>query len=242
MRVIKQAPAYIGPHNYCAGCGHGIFVRLIHEVMEEKGLIENNVCLIGSGCSSNLKGFIKGSNKTEVHHGRAPHVALGMKKILKDTFIWTYQGDGDAYSIGLGETIGTAHAGHPITVFVINNTNYGMTGGQAARTTLPGQITTTTPYGNPNVALDIMPMLSSLDRVGYLARGTTASAAEIAKLKGYISNAVDCQMNEHKYSLVEILCPCPTNWHKTLPESIDWIFDDAVKHFPLGVFKSVKGE
>ncbi len=237
MPKEMKAPECLGVHTYCPGCGHGIFVRLIHEILEEKGLIENNVCVIGSGCSSNLKGFIKGSNKIEAHHGRPPHVARGLKAMLPDCCIWTYQGDGDAYSIGLGETIQAAHAGDPYTVFVLNNTNYGMTGGQTALTTLPEQVTTTSPYGKKGPAFDAVPVLMQMEQVGYIARGATTSYAEIVKLKKYMTKAIDYQMKERKYAFVEIMSPCPTNWGKSPKEACDWIMNETAEYFPLGEFK-----
>lgn len=238
MAIIAKAPSkYIGS-GWCPGCGHGIFTRLIHEVLEEKGLSENNVCLNGVGCSANYHNSVTGGNQVDCHHGRATATAIGMKSILPDTCIWTYQGDGDAYAIGMGETILAAQQGHPICVFVVNNTNYGMTGGQAAPTTLPGQITTTTTKGNHMPTFDAIPTLLTLDSVAYLARGTTASAVEIRKLKQYISRAVDVQMKEKKFAFVEVLGQCPTNWHKTPVQASEWILENMAKSFMLGEFKS----
>lgn len=237
MAAAATAPKNYTGSNWCPGCGHGIFTRLIHEVLEEKGLSENHVCLNGVGCSANYHNSVVGGNQVDCHHGRATSTAVGMKAILPDVCIWTYQGDGDAYAIGMGETILAAQQGRPICVFVINNTNYGMTGGQAAPTTLPGQITTTTPLGNTLPAFNAIPTLATLDGVAYLARGTTANAVEIRKLKRYISKAVDVQMKEKKFAFVEALSQCPTNWHKTPLESSRWILEEMTGVFPLGEFK-----
>lgn len=237
MAVVTKAPAHFVGSHWCPGCGHGIFTRLIHEVLEEKGLTDNSVCLNGVGCSANYHNGVTGGNQVDCHHGRASSTAVGMKEMLPDAFIWTYQGDGDAYAIGMGETILTAQQGRPICVFVINNTNYGMTGGQAAPTTLSGQITTTTQSGSAWPPFNAIPTLATLDGVGYLARGTTASAAEIRRLKRYISRAVDTQMKEKKYAFVEVLSQCPTNWHKTPLESSRWILEELTGTFPLGEFK-----
>lgn len=237
MEVIYKGPNNLRNFNWCPGCGHGIFVRLVEEVLEEKGLVENNVCIVGVGCSANIHAAVVGGNKVEAHHGRAPATARGMKAVLSDALIWTYQGDGDAYAIGMGETMLAALNGYPITTFVINNFNYGMTGGQSGPTTLPGQITTTAPLGSTTTPFNSMAFISAMDNAAFVARGTTASVAEIAKLKKYISRAIDEQMLYHRYAFVEVLCTCPTNWHMTPVDAADHILTEAVKHFPLGVFK-----
>lgn len=222
---------------FCPGCGHGIFVRLMQEVIEEKGLSERYISAVGVGCSSNSIGATYGGNIVEAHHGRAPSVTRAMKALRPNCFVWTYQGDGDAYAIGMLETIHAANADAPISVFVINNNNYGMTGGQSAPTTLKGQVTTTSPYGHEGNPIDIIPQLMTYEHVGYIARGTVTSAAEIRKLKGYIRKAVDMQMNENKYSFVEILSPCPTNWHKSPIDACNWINEVVTQKFPLGEFR-----
>lgn len=236
MAALYTPPAnYIGS-KWCGGCGHGIFTRLIHEVLEEKGLAEKNICMNGVGCSANYHNSVTGGNQVDCHHGRAVSTAVGAKSMLPDICVWTYQGDGDAYAIGMGETIITAQQGWPVTVFVINNCNYGMTGGQAAPTTLLEQVTTTTPQGNQFAPFESMSALKTLSGVGYLARGSTHDAKSIRQLKKYISKAIDCQMIGHKYALVEILSPCPTNWHKTAVQSADWVRDEMTKVFPLGEY------
>ncbi len=237
MALSLKTPSLYQVGKWCPGCGHGIFNRLVQEVLEEKGLLENNVCIVGVGCSSNIHQAIRGGNKVECHHGRATSAGNGMKRLMPDTCIWTYQGDGDAYAIGMGETILAAASGYPITVFVVNNCNYGMTGGQSAPTTLHGQKTTTAPLGYAGTPFNAVPVLCTMEHVSYVARGTTASAQEIRKLKKYISTAIDKQMNEGKYAFVEVLCQCPTNWHKTPLEASHWIMETVIKDFPLGEFK-----
>ncbi|MFP3153868.1 thiamine pyrophosphate-dependent enzyme [Lachnospiraceae bacterium ZAX-1] len=237
MAKAVSAPKVLFPGKFCPGCGHGVFVRLIHEIFEEKGLTERNVCAIGVGCSANYNAMMKGGNMIEGHHGRVPNTARGVKSILPDVFVWTYQGDGDAYAIGMGETILAAANNYPVTVFVINNNNYGMTGGQTAPTTMQGQVTTTAQAGYAGSTFNVVPLLCAMDSVSYVARGTTASAAEIRKLKGYLRKAVDLQMEQNKYAFVEILSPCPTNWKKPPLEACDWILNEVTKVFPLGEFK-----
>lgn len=237
MSVVFKRPENLLEFKWCPGCGHGVFVRLMQEVLHEKGLTENNVCIVGVGCSANIHAGVRGGNKVEAHHGRAPATARGMKAVLPRCCIWTYQGDGDAYAIGMGETVLSALNGYPITTFVINNFNYGMTGGQSGPTTLPGQITTTAPLGSTAVPFNAIPVIASMEKAAFVARGTTASVPEIRKLKGYISRALDEQMLYGRYAFVEILCPCPTNWHMEPVAAAEHILADAVQVFPLGIFK-----
>lgn len=237
MAVIKKAPRNLKANTWCPGCGHGIFIRLVQEILEEKGLDENNVAMVGVGCSANIYGALNGGNKVECHHGRAPVSSRAFKALMPQTCVWTYQGDGDAYSIGMGETMLAAQGDYPITMFVINNCNYGMTGGQMAQTTLPGQITTTTPKGREGHPMNVLPMICTMDHVSYVARGTTASVVEINKLKRYMSKAIDMQMKENKFAIVEILTPCPTNWHMNTLQAADHVLNEVVKYFPLGEFK-----
>lgn len=237
MAMEKIRPANIGDTAFCPGCGHGVFLRLMHELLIEKGLYEKNICCVGVGCSATTHGFVRGDNKVECHHGRAAVTARAMKLMLPEVCLWTYQGDGDAYSIGMGETVLAALGDYPISMFILNNLNYGMTGGQMSSTTLTGQVTTTSPEGKAGEALDGIKMLCTIDKLSYVARGTTATAAEIKKLKKYMSRAIDVQMEEKRFACVEILTPCPTNWRKTPVDACRWIMDEAVKKFPLGEFK-----
>lgn len=230
-------PNTIRDFKWCPGCGHGVFVRLVQEVLSEKGLTERNVCIVGVGCSANIHAGVAGGNKVEAHHGRATATARGMKAVLPEACIWTYQGDGDAYAIGMGETMLAAHNGYPISVFVINNLNYGMTGGQSGPTTLPGQPTTTAPHGSATEPFDAIEHIRRMKNVAYAARGTTVSAAGINQLKGYIGRAIDTQMRHGRYAFVEALCPCPTNWHMSPREARDYVLAEAVRYFPLGEFK-----
>lgn len=237
MGVTKQLPKNLSATGWCPGCGHGIVNRLIQEVLEEKNLIDKNIAILGVGCGTNMHRCVYGGNKVEAHHGRAPVTANAMKRILPDVLVWTYQGDGDAFAIGMGESVLAAQGDYPITVIQINNNNYGMTGGQTAQTTIPGQITTTSPKtGHNGIPFNFIPVLQGMDHIQYAARGTTSTAAEITKLKKYISKAFDVQMKYNKYSYVEVLSPCPTNWGKSASASAEWIMKEVVPYYPLGEF------
>ncbi len=241
MAKYTKYPELLSPNGWCPGCGYGIIARLIYEVMEEKGVSQNHIYVGGVGCNANLYGALEGGNKVECHHGRAPVCANGIKALMPDTFVFTIQGDGDCYAIGMGETIIAAHNRFPITVFAVNNANYGMTGGQTAPTTLTGQVTTTSPKGKEGKPFDIIPQMRALG-VDYCARGTTASLAEIRKLKKYITKAIDLQLQERKYAFVEILSPCPTNWHKSPLEANEYIMNNVIKYLPLGEYDTSKEE
>lgn len=241
MAVSRKRPELTKDHSWCAGCGHGIFVRLLHEVLEELNLESNFICVDGVGCSSNYFAATKKGSAIESHHGKAPTIARGVKLARPETLVFTYQGDGDAYVIGLSETINAAHFADPITVFVLNNNNYGMTGGQMSWTTLPGQKTTTSPHGRipseTGMPLDPLKMASNLDSVAFAARGALNSPQNINVAKRYIKKAIELQMNEGKYSIVEFLSPCPTDWNMAPVKAIEWIDSEVVKYYPLGIFK-----
>lgn len=237
MDLVYKRPDNLQEFKWCPGCGHGTFVRLVEEVLAEKSLQERNVCIVGVGCSANIYAAVQGGNKVEAHHGRAPATARGMKSVLPDVCVWTYQGDGDAYAIGMGETMLSALSGFPITTFVINNFNYGMTGGQSGPTTLPGQVTTTAPQGSTTPPFNAIPFIAAMEHAAFVARGSTASPGEVQKLRKYISRAIDEQMLYHRYAFVEVLCPCPTNWHMRPVDACEHILAEAVKVFPLGIFK-----
>ena len=228
------------PFSYCAGCGHSVIHRILAEALDELGIREKTIGVFPVGCS------VAGPNYFNVDsivpaHGRAPAVATGVKRMQPDKIVFVYQGDGDLASIGLAETIHTANRGENITVIFINNATFGMTGGQAAPTTLPEQKTTTSPEGrNPEVEgypLPVCEMLSVLRNPIYIARVAITSPKEILKAKAAIKKALRYQMEGRGYSLVEVLSPCPTNWHLSPQNSRDWTEKEMAKYFPLGVFR-----
>ena len=181
----------------------------------------------------------------EAPHGRAPAVATGLKRALPDNIIFTYQGDGDLAAIGTAETVHSATRGENITVIFVNNAIYGMTGGQMAPTSLPGQVTQTTPYGrDTSVAgypVRVCEMLSTLDGVAYAERVSVDSVPNIRKARAAIKKAFENQMNKKGFSIVEVLSSCPTNWGMTPAEALDWLRDNMIPYYPLGVYKDITG-
>ena len=240
----KKVPALVDkPMDFCPGCGHGIISRLIMEAIEELEQTNNIIFPIGVGCSSNLGAGLE-CDRLHCCHGRAGAVATGMKRVNPDVLVVSYQGDGDAYVIGLSETLNAAHFGAPITTFVINNNNYGMTGGQMSWTTLPGQKTTTSPAGRNaetmGLPIDPLKMAANLDAVAYVARGALNSPKNINTAKRYIKRAVELQIKHGKYAIVELLSPFPTDWNMTPVQAIEWIEQEVTKYYPLGEFKTTE--
>lgn len=223
---------------YCPGCGHGIVNRLIAEILEENNQHENVICSLAVGCACLLPDTL-GIDVIQAQHGRAAAVACGMKRVRPETTVFSYQGDGDAAAIGLSETLYAAIRNENITVISINNSVYGMTGGQLAPTTLPGQKTTTSPKGrdctNTGMPLDLIEFMRTLD-VAYLARGSVHSHAEINKTKKYLQKAFEKQWQKDGYSFVEILSPCPTNWKMAPVKALAHIKENVTQYYPLGVF------
>lgn len=227
--------------HYCPGCGHGMAHKLLCEVVDELKLRENIIGVAPVGCAVIAYDYWN-FDCSEAAHGRALSVATGIKRVHPKSIVFTYQGDGDLAAIGTNETIHTANRGENLTVIFINNAVYGMTGGQMAPTTMVNQKTATTPLGrNPErfegYPLKVCELLSGLPGVKYLERVALFSPAEIIKTKRAIKKAFENQINNKGFSLVEILSPCPTYWAKSPQEALDWIRDEMVKVFPLGVFK-----
>jgi 2-oxoglutarate ferredoxin oxidoreductase subunit beta len=182
----------------------------------------------------------------EASHGRAPAVATGVKRSLPDHVVFAYQGDGDLASIGMAETIHAATRGEHITVIFINNAIYGMTGGQMAPTSLPHQVTQTSPYGRDTntvgFPIRICELLSSLDGVAYLERVTVDTPAHIRKAKRAIKHGFENQINGVGYSLIEVVSTCPTNWGMSALDAMQWMRDNMLPYYPLGVYKDVQAE
>ena len=223
---------------FCPGCMHSTVIKLIGEVLEEMDLVDRAACVLGIVCCGLHMDYIAYDNTT-APHGRACAVATGMKRSNPDSLVFTYQGDGDFASIGLAESISAANRGENITVIFINNGIYGMTGGQMAPTTLPGQKTATSPKGRDadptGLPLDVIAFMKER-KVGYLARGSLHSAREINRVKKYIRAAIENQMNGGGYALVEILSPCPTNWYMTPEAAMKHIENTVETVYPLGEF------
>ena len=237
----RKVPALVDkPMDFCPGCGHGIVSRLIMECLEELEQLDNIIFPIGVGCSSNLGAGLE-CDRLHCCHGRAGAVATGMKRVNPDTLIVSYQGDGDAYNIGIAETFNAAYRGENITVIVINNTNFGMTGGQMAPTSLPGQVTQTSPYGrDPKLCgypVRVCEMLSELEGPEYLERVTVNSVKNIRNAKKAIKKAFQNQVDGKGFSLIEVVSTCPTNWGMTPQAALEWIDTNMLPYYPLGVYK-----
>lgn len=242
MAISRKVPEMINrPNGFCPGCGHGIVTRLIGECLEELGQDNNVIFGIGVGCSS-LLGAVVQADRLHCSHGRVGAVATAMKRVNKENLVIAYQGDGDAYSIGIGETTSAAYRNERFTAIIINNTNYGMTGGQMSNTTMPGQKTSTSVHGR-DCSVTGMPirfpeLVATQFNPAYSARGSVHNTANIAKTKKYIKNALEAQINNEGYSVVEVLSPCPTNWGLNPVDSMERIVGELIPYFPLGEFKS----
>ena len=230
--------------HYCAGCGHGVIHRVLAEIIEELGIRDRTIGIAPVGCAVLAYDYID-IDWTEAAHGRPPAVATGIKRVLPDRVVFTYQGDGDLASIGMAETVHAANRGENITVIFINNAVYGMTQGQMAPTTLVGQRTKTTPRGrDPETEgppMRICELLSQFERVRFLARGTVTTPARVREAKRFIKKAFRCQLDGVGYSLVEILSPCPTYWRMKPAQAHAFIEEQMAQVFPLGVIKDATG-
>lgn len=231
--------------NYCPGCCHGIITKLVAEVIEELGIEGKTVGVAPVGCSVMAYNFFT-CDMIEAPHGRAPAVATGLRRALPENIVFTYQGDGDLAAIGTAETVHSATRGENITVIFVNNAIYGMTGGQMAPTTLPEQVTQTTPYGrDPAVAgwpVRICEMLSTLTGTAYAERVAVNNVPNIRKAKKAIKKAFQNQIDGKGFSIVEVLSTCPTNWGMTPDEAMKWVDDKMIPYYPLGVYKDKDGE
>ena len=243
-KVVFQRPHALLPvvTNYCPGCPHGIVHRLVAECIDELGVEGDTVGIAPVGCAVTSPGFF-GCDMIEAAHGRAPAVATAVKRVHPDNVVFAYQGDGDLASIGMAETIHAATRGENITVIFINNAIYGMTGGQMAPTSLPNQVTQTSPYGRDvataGYPIRVCELLSSLDGVAYLERVTVDCPKNVRKAKKSIMKAFRNQVDGVGYSLVEVVSTCPTNWGLTPQDSFDWMRENMLPYYPLGVYKDV---
>ena len=231
------------PFHYCPGCTHGIVHRLVAEVIDELGVEGNTTGVASVGCSVYSYNYFN-CDMVQAPHGRAPAVATGIKRAQPKNVVFTYQGDGDLAAIGTAETVHAATRGENITVIFINNTIYGMTGGQMAPTTLPGQVTQTTPYGRDvktaGYPLRICEMLSNVDGVALAQRVTVDSVKNVKAAKKAIKKAFEYQMEGLGYTIVEVLSTCPTNWGMSPQAAIKRLQDEMIPYYPLGVYKDIK--
>ncbi|MCL2637468.1 MAG: thiamine pyrophosphate-dependent enzyme [Oscillospiraceae bacterium] len=245
MPDFKRPNALIDtPTHYCPGCTHGIIHRLVAEVIDEMGIEGDTVGICPVGCSVLEYNYFN-CDMMQASHGRAPAVATGVKRANPDKFVFTYQGDGDLAAIGTAETVHAAARGENITVIFVNNAIYGMTGGQMAPTTLPGQFTQTTPYGRETsregFPVRVSEMLATLDGATYIERTMTVDPKSIATTKKAIRKAFEVQKAKKGFSMVEVLSTCPTNWGLTPLKALDWLKENMLPYYPLGVYADKGG-
>ncbi len=226
--------------HYCPGCTHGIIHRLVAETLEELGVTGKTVGIASVGCSVFSYNYFN-CDMIQAAHGRAPAVATGAKRANPDNVVFTYQGDGDLAAIGTAETVHSAARGENITVIFVNNAIYGMTGGQMAPTTLPNQVTQTSPYGRDvtvvGYPVKVCEMLSQIDGATYLERVAVNNVKNIRKAKQAIKKAFQNQIEGKGFSLVEVLSTCPTNWGLTPKAALKWLDENMETYYPLGVYK-----
>ena len=231
--------------HYCPGCTHGIIHRLIAECLDELGVRERAVGIAPVGCAVLSYNYFN-VDFQEAAHGRAPAMATGLKRTRPELIVFTYQGDGDLASIGTNEILHAANRGEKITVIFVNNAIYGMTGGQLAPTTMPGQVTTTTPRGRDvgwtGWPLRVAELLSSLRTPSYVARAAVHTPRHVIEAKRCIKKAFTYQKEVRCFSLVEVLSTCPTNWGLTPTEATAWLDKNMVPYYKLGELKTPEQE
>ena len=228
------------PTHYCPGCTHGVAHRLVAEVLEEMGELENTIGVASVGCSV-FSYLYFATDFVQAPHGRAPAMATGIKRVYPDRTVFTYQGDGDLASIGMGEIVGAASRGEHITAIFINNANYGMTGGQMAPTTLPGQKTTSSPNGRDvetqGYPVRAAELLATLEGTSYSVRRSLHDPKGIRNAKRAIRTAFEVQQRGLGFSMVELLSICPTNWGMSAINAMHWIEEKMIPFYPLGDYK-----
>ena len=246
MTVFEKPKALTdAPLHYCPGCTHGIIHRLVAEAIDELGIQGRTIGVAPVGCSVFAYNYFN-CNMVQAAHGRAPAVATGVKRSDPNNIVFTYQGDGDLAAIGTAETVHSAARNENITVIFVNNAIYGMTGGQMAPTTLPGQVTQTSPYGRDvntvGYPVKVCELLSQIDGATYLERVAVNNVKNIKKAKAAIKKAFQNQVEGKGFSLVEVLSTCPTNWGKTPEQALTWLEENMLPYYPLGVYKDKYAE
>ena len=247
MAVVFDKPKSLTDNvlHYCPGCTHGIVHSLVAEVIDELGIEGRTIGIAPVGCSVMAYDYFT-VDMGEAAHGRAPAVATGVKRSDPSKIVFTYQGDGDLASIGMCETVHSAARGENITIIFINNAIYGMTGGQMAPTSLPGQVTQTSPYGRntetQGFPIRVCELLSELDGPAYLERVTVNNVKNVRNAKKAIKKAFQNQIDGKGFSLVEVLSSCPTNWGMTPQKALEWIDEKMIPYYPLGVYRDKDGE
>jgi len=235
------------PTHYCPGCTHGIIHRLIAEVIDELEIREKTIGIAPVGCAVLAYHYFN-FDMAEAAHGRAPAVATGIKRVRPENVVFAYQGDGDLASIGTAEIIHAANRAENITVVFVNNAVFGMTGGQMAPTTLPGQVTTSTPTGRDvklaGYPMKVAELIAQTTGAAYVVRRTVTRPKYIRSCRKAIKTAFETQLAGLGFSIVEVLSTCPTNWGMSPLEALKWLEDNMIPYYPLGDYKvidTVKG-
>ena len=243
--VVFEKPKTLtdAPLHYCPGCTHGIIHRLVAEVIDELGIDGRTIGVAPVGCSVMAYDYFT-CDFIQAPHGRAPAVATGVKRAdPENNIVFTYQGDGDLAAIGTAETVHAAARRENITVIFVNNAIYGMTGGQMAPTTLPGQVTQTSPYGRDvetvGYPVKVCELLQNVDGAAYLERVSVNNPANVRKAKAAIKKAFQNQIDGKGFSLVEVVSTCPTNWGLSPEKALKWLEDNMLPYYPLGVYKDI---
>lgn len=226
--------------SFCAGCAHGLIHRLVAEAIEELGLLNQAIGISPVGCAvTNYNNF--NCDMVQAAHGRAPAVATGIKRVLPDRIVFSYQGDGDLASIGTAEIVHAAHRGENITVIFINNAIYGMTGGQMAPTTLVGQKTSTSPFGRTieqaGMPIRMSELLATIPGSAYIERVSVHNPVHVRKAKQAVKKAFQMQVEKRGFALIEFVSTCPVNWGMTPKDALKWAEEKMIAYYPLGVFK-----
>ena len=241
MIVFEKPKALTdAPLHYCPGCTHGIIHRLVAEAIDELGIEGITVGVAPVGCSVMAYDYFA-CDMVEAAHGRAPAVATGLKRCMPENIIFTYQGDGDLASIGMAETVHAATRNENITIIFVNNAIYGMTGGQMAPPSLPGQVTQTSPYGRDvttaGYPIRVSEMLSTLEGPEYIERVAVNNVKNVKNAKKAILKAFKNQVEGKGFSLIEVVSTCPTNWGMTPVQALEWVNTNMIPYYPLGVYK-----
>ena len=230
--------------HYCPGCTHGIIHRLVAETIEELGLRKQTVGVAPVGCAVLAYNYFN-TDFQEAAHGRAPAVATGIKRVRPDLTVFSYQGDGDLASIGMGEIVHASNRGEKFTVIFVNNAVYGMTGGQMAPTTLPNQCTTTSPKGRDvekvGMPVAMAELLAALRTPAYITRQAVLAPKQVNAAKKAIRKAFEYQQAGTCFSFVEMISTCPTNWGMTPVEALKWAQENMIPYYPLGDKKTPEG-
>ena len=242
MKLVFSRPKSLKDteFHFCPGCHHGLIHRLVGEAIDYYDLQDDTIGVASVGCSVFMYNYFD-MDVVEAPHGRAPAVATGVKRVHPDKIVFSIQGDGDLAAIGTAEIIHTANRGENITIIFVNNTTYGMTGGQMAPTTLLGQVTTTSPYGRDfnqdGYPIRMAEMLATLEGSAYVSRVAVDKPANLMKAKRSIRKAFRMQKEEMGFSFVEVLSACPTDWKMSPRNACKRIQEEMIPYFPLGVFK-----